>query len=418
VVAARLHEVPSFRWRLAEVPFGLHHPVWIEDPDFDLGYHIRETTLPAPGGTAEVEALVADLLPELFDLRHPLWQVMLVHGLAGDRQALILRFHHSIADGAALITTLDALFSPVSPDASPPPEPEEPPRPRALVGQALKEQAHNWAEAPRLLRTTLARFKSVEQRREDAPVVVPRAMGDAPGSILNDSWDDRRTYARLVLPTATLQRVKSRAGCTLNDVVLAVVAGGLRTYLGARDALPEAPLVANVPVANDPPGSPPRQHGNLFANFFTSLATDVADPAERLAAIAAGTVEAKHQLDLQGRDTLPAWLDRLPPAIARPAAKTLAKRKHGRTEVADFNVLVSNVRVTATHWAVEGAPVDRIFMSGPVADGAGLNVTITGFGSDLHIALVANPASVDDPHELADAMVAALDELEVATCTA
>jgi diacylglycerol O-acyltransferase len=172
--------------------------------------------------------------------------------------------------------------------------------------------------------------------------------------------------------------------------------------------------VANVPVSGDPPGSPPRQFGNRFANFFTSIASDVDDPAMRLQAIAAATVEAKRQLDLQGRDTLPKWLDRLPPAIAAPASGLISRRKRDHPEVADFNVVVSNVRVTESGWAFGGIPVEHVYMSGPVADGAGLNVTITGFGPHLHISLVANPASVDDPAEMADDMVAALDELVAA----
>ena len=413
ILRDRLPVLPSFRWRLERVPFGIHHPVWIEDPDFDLDYHIRRTDLAAPGGPDELDALVAGLLPELLDLRHPLWQILLIDGLAGGGQALVFRFHHSIADGAALITTLDRLFSPVADDVTDGWQPEEP-RPTRLLARSLREQARNWAEVPRLLRTTLARFKAVEQRREEAEAAVPRAMADAPASVLNDSYTADRAYARLVLTTAELQRVKAAAGCTLNDVVLAVVAGGLRSYLTERGALPERALVANVPVANEPPGAPPRQHGNRFANFFTTLATDIDDPVERLAAIAAGTIEAKLQLDLQGRDTFPAWLDRLPPAIAEPAARAMARRSRRREDAADFNVLVSNVRVTAPAWAVDGHRVERIFMSGPVADGAGLNVTITGYGTDLHIALVANAQAVEDPDALADAMVAALDELVAA----
>lgn len=417
-LAERLHLVPSLRWRLEAVPLGLHHPEWIDDPDFDLGYHVRQARVAAPGGPAELDALLAEVLPGLLDLRHPLWQVVLVDGLAEGRQALVFRFHHAIADGAALLRTLDLLFGP---HGGRPPEPIDrrgptPPKRRTVLRRAFAAQLRNWWRAPRLLRTTLRRFKAVEARREEATVAVPRAMDDAPPSILNASFTAERTYARAILPLDRLQVVRRSAGTALSDVVLAVVAGGLRTYLGARDQLPDRPLVANVPVANDPPGAPPRQHGNRFANFFTTLATDVADPRERLAAIAAGSTEAKLQLDVQGRDTLPDWLDRLPPAIAAPAARGLARRSAKHPESADFSVLVSNVRATDPDWTVGGRRVVHAYMSGPVADGAGLNVTITGFGGNLHLAVVATPDAVAEPRELVQAFAAALDELE-ATCT-
>lgn len=416
-LAARLHLVPSFRWRLAPVPLGLHHPEWIDDPDFDLGYHVRQARVADPGGPAELDALLAELLPGFLDLRHPLWQVHLVDGLADGRQALVFRFHHAIADGAALLRTFDLLFGPdPAPAPAQPWTPEVPTR-RTVLRRALVAQLRNWWQAPRLLRTTLRRFRAVEARREEAAVAVPRAMDDAPPSVLNASYTAERTYARCTLPLDRLQRVKRSADTALSDVVLAVVAGGLRTYLLARHQLPERPLVANVPVANDPPGAPPRQHGNRFANFFTGLATDVADPRERLAAIATGSTEAKHQLDVQGRDTLPDWLDRLPPAVAGPAARALARRSASHPETADFSVLVSNVRVVDPEWSIGPQRVAHAYMSGPVADGAGLNVTITGFGGHLHLAVVATPDAVADPHELAHDLVAALDEL-VATCTA
>lgn len=419
-VEARLHLLPSWRWRLQDVPLGLHHPVWIDDPDADLAHHLRERTLPAPGGPAELDALLAELEPQLLDLRHPLWQIVLVHGLAGGRQALVLRFHHAMADGAALLLTLDRLFGPA--DARP--EPDEPMRPArptvpargSLVRDALREQARNWREALALVRTTKERFSAVEARRVEAVAPVPRSMGDAPRTILDRRGPRARTYARTRLPIAQLQQVRSATGATLNDVVLGVVAGALRVHLGGHGGLPDAPLVANVPVAGAPTGAPQRPWGNGFSNFFASLATDVVDPLERLRAISASTAEAKVQLDLQGRDTLPRWLDRIPPAIARPASKVLDRRSERDADATGFNVLVSNVRVTATGWDLGGHGIEHLYMSGPIADHAGLNVTVIGFGDELHVAVVASPVAVPD----APAFVALLDEAlqELVACTA
>jgi WS/DGAT/MGAT family acyltransferase len=418
-VEARLPLLPAWRWRLAQVPLRLHHPVWVEDPDFELGYHLRTATLPAPGGPPEVEALMAELEPQRLDLRHPLWQLILVDGLAGDRQAIVLRFHHAMADGAALIEMLDILFHevPVGLADPRPPRPELPTR-SALLKAALREQARNWRAAPQLVRTSKARFAAVEERRAQPEVAfVPKAMGDSPGTVLNRPGPPARRYARTMLPLPDLQAVRRATDATLNDVVLAVVAGAVRTELLRRGELPAAPLVANVPVAGAPSDEPQRTWGNSFSNFFCSLATDVADPLERVAAIAAGTAEAKRQLDLQGRDTLPSWLDRLPPAVAEPGARMMVKRSLKDPTTADFNVLVSNVRIQRPDYAIGGRPVERVYLSGPIADNAGLNITVVGFRDELVMTVVASPVAIDDAHALLDLVHDALDEL-VDACTA
>ncbi|MEZ5180130.1 MAG: wax ester/triacylglycerol synthase family O-acyltransferase [Acidimicrobiales bacterium] len=407
---ARLHLVPHLRWRLETVPLEIAHPVWVRDADFDLDYHVRELTVDAPGAPADLDRLIAEHCTAPLDRRHPLWQVVLVHGLAGGRQALVFRFHHSVADGAGLITTIEELFSerPVPP--APPFRGESPSRLQVFL-VALLHQLRAWLAAPRLLRTTLRRFRETDARRESAPVPVPRPMGDAPPSRLNRSDDAVRTFARARLSLADVQAVKNAAGTTMSDVVLAMVAGALRRSLLMSDELPETPLVVNVPLGTDPPDAPRRTSGNVFANFFAYLATDVEDPRQRLEAIAANTAESKVQLDVLGIDTLPSWLDRFPPAIAGPVARRMARRLREGDHNPDFNVLVSNVRIPGEPRSIGTRPFSRFSMSGPVADGAGLNITVAGCAPHLEVAITANPAAVPDPHELGALLKGALAEL-------
>lgn len=415
-IQARLPLLPSWRWRLQEVPLQLHHPLWIEDPDFDLAYHLREHTLPAPGTEAELEAFHAELLPQLLDRRHPLWRVTLVHGMEGGRQALVFQIHHALSDGAGILFTLAQLFHPL-PDGPLPAVPAgEHPRRSALLRQAARDQARAWRAIPSMYRDTIARFKAVEERRAEDHPPVPRPMGDAPCTVLNLPGPPVRLTARARLPLADLQTVRKAAGCTLNDVVLAMVGGGLRSYLLERDQLPERSLVANCPVSGDPPGTPPRQWGNRFANFFAYLATDVEDPRERLDAIAAGTVEAKVLLDTLGHFTLTEWLERIPPAIGRRAARWMIDRNAADQTKADFNVLVSNVRFTDDDFALDGHEVEAIHLTGPIGDDCGLNVTVVGYRDVLHLTIDASPVAIDDAHELADAFRLALEEL--VACTA
>lgn len=414
-VAEHLHLLPSWRWRLEEVPLRLHHPVWVDDPDFDLGYHLRERTLPAPGGDAELDALLAEIEPQLLDLRHPLWQIVLVHGLEGDRQALVFRFHHTIADGAALLHTLDLLFHPVPADRPAPADarwaPTLPKR-SALLRAAMREQARNWREIPTMLRETKARFAEVEARKDDPAVPrVPRSIGDAPWSVLNQSGPPVRTYGRTLIPLEELQAVRKAAGCTMNDVALALMGGALRAYLLERDALPEASLVVNCPVSGDPPGTPPRQWGNRFANFFAVLGTDVADPRERIEVIAASTAEAKHQLQLLGHDTLTRWLDRLPPLVGRTLARRMVDRNAADRTKADYNVLISNVRITNEAWEIGGRELERLFLSGPIGDEAGLNITVVGYQGLLHVTVVGHPNAVPDAGRLIELVQASREEL-------
>ena len=413
-LAERLHLVPSLRWRLQPIPLGIGHPVWVDDPDFDLDYHIRHEILPAPGDEPLLDALIARALPGILDHRHPLWQVILVDGLADGRQALVFRFHHSMADGAALIALFDRLLG-SAPTAIVEPWRAAPmPRPWKLFLTTLAMQLRAWLATPRLLIKTLGRFKAVENRRASAPVAVPRSMGDAPRCSLNQSSDANRVFAKIRVPLADLQQVRTASGASVSDVVLAMVAGGLRSYLHDRGGLPDGPLVANVPVGIEAAGTPPRQTGNVFANYFSYLGTDIADPVQRLQSIVAANNESKHQLDVLGFETLPAWLDRIPPFVAGPASKVMSRRQRTGAADPDFNVLVSNVRVPPSAWSLGTRPVERICMSGPVADGAGLNVTVTGFGEDVHLAVVANPSAIAEPAALVAALADALAELKAA----
>lgn len=415
-IEARLPLLPSWRWRLQEVPLQLHHPVWIEDPDFDLGYHLREHTLPAPGGPAEVEAYHAELLPQLLDRRHPLWRVTLVHGLEGGGQALAFQIHHTLADGAAILFTMGHLFHPLPDGPLPPLAAPEHPKRSMLLRQAVRDQATAWRAIPSMYRETKERFQAVEARRAEDHPPVPRPMGDAPGTVLNLPGPPRRVTARARLPLADLQQVRKATGCTLNDVALAMVGGGLRTYLLSTGQLPETSLVANCPVSGDPPGTPPRQWGNRFANFFAYLGTDVDDPLQRLEVIRAGTAEAKVLLETQGHFTLTEWLERIPPFVGRRAARWMIDRNAADTTKADYNVLVSNVRFTDEDFAVDGHDVEAIHLTGPIGDDAGLNITVVGYRGVLHLTIDASPVAIEDPQQLADDLRLALEEL--VSCTA
>ena len=420
-LAARLDRVPTLRRRLAFVPGNLGHASWV-DTDVDLEQHVTHHAL---AGT-DLHTHLATVSPRHLDLGRALWEVQLVDGLADGRQALIFSFHHTLGDGAALLGILHELIddrvtgSPViAPDhdlaSAPAPHP---------VGHwcgALLRLAAAICALPWLLIRSYRRLKAVRARREDAPVRVPKMAADAPPSVLNVCRDNERSYARAVVPLDDLRAVRRAAGTALSDVVVAVVAGALRGDLMERGELPDVPLVVNVPLGNDAPDTTPRLRGNVFVNYYALLPTDVADPRARLEATAAHSDEARHQLEIQGRDTLTDWLDRIPPVLATKAAAGMAAKARDGLVEPDFNVLVSNLRIPQPDWRLGGRVVEDVFMSGPVADGAGLNVTVTGYGDRVTFALHANPSAVPDVDGLAGRIEAAVAELkdvyeEVARC--
>ena len=412
--AERLGELPSLRWRIERVPLRLHHPVAIEDPDFDLDYHLRHVTLEGDGSPADLDRLVAQLGARHMDRRHPLWQFTLVDGLADGRQAGIYRVQHALQDGVAAYTTFSRVFSgPDDPIVAPPEpwQPDVPPTRRRLVVDALRDLGRNLRRLPRLAAKTRRGMAAVKERQATATVHVPGFVTDTPPCSLNDAFTLEHSYARSSLPLADVKRVKNAADVSLNDVVLAIVATGLRRYLLARGDLPDRPLVANVPVGFEPPDAPVRQFGNRFTSITTSLATDVEDPWARLQAISAVATEAKACLDLMGPEMMADWLEVVPPFIAEPGIRSLQKRRREHREEAEHSVVISNIKGPSEHWAFETSAVESLHIQGPPSNGVGPNVMLWSYGDRLLIGILAFADAMPDPHELAGYLVEALDEL-------
>ncbi|MGN6695782.1 MAG: wax ester/triacylglycerol synthase family O-acyltransferase [Aquihabitans sp.] len=413
-IAGRLDQLPSFRWRVVPVPFGLHNPMAVRDPDFELDYHLREATLT---DGQSLDDLFAHLAEQHLDRRHPLWQLTLVHGLPGGEQALILKYHHCLADGVAAFTTFSRVFSDAPTDPIPgvevPWRPEKVPSKLLLVWLAFLDHLAALLSIPGIALRAKRGFDAVKARRAKASVAVPEFQGAAPNSALNDAFTPQRAYARAVLPLAAVKEAKDAAGVTLNDVVLATVAGGLRGYLAERDELPALPLLASVPVSYEAPHAPIRQAGNRFWSFTTSLATDVADPAERLAAISATAAEAKEQLSILGPELMPEVLDHVPPFITEPGAKALIERLRAVEPdgLVDANVLISNIRGPAEPWSLFGCEVHDLFIDGPPSNGVGLNVMLWSYGDRLLLGILAFADALRDPAALTRHVEAAFAEL-------
>jgi WS/DGAT/MGAT family acyltransferase len=415
-LAAHLDQLPALRCRVVLVPLGLANPVLVEDPHFDLGRHLHHAVLPWPGGREEVNAACAQLVSQHLDRGRPLWRITLIDGLADGRQALVLEIHHALMDGFAIRTTLERIFSGEVRGSPASWQPGPMPGRLRLVGAALAQNAQALARLPGLVGRTRRATVAVRQRRAEAAVKAPEAGVDVPPSAINSGFIPQRRFAQASLPLDDVLAVKDLAGVTVNDVALALVGGALRGFLQARGALPDKPLVASVPVGMAESESTPRAEGNRVAFLHTSLATDIADPWERLARISAVTTEAKRCLDLGGRELLADWLTSIPPILTSPLARRseAARRRPGKRRVRlDANVVVSNLRGPSAPWQLGSTVVEEIYMA-PPGNGVGVNFLLWDYAGHLMFGILSFADSVKDPGELAMRLSRSLEELVVA----
>lgn len=415
VYSQRLHLAPPFRRRLAHVPFGLHHPIWVEDPAFNIHNHIRHTAIPAPGGTTELSNLVSRLVALPLDRTRPLWEIWLIEGLEGGNVGLLSKVHHAAIDGASGNELLVALLD-LSPEveAHQPEEewqPDHLPTDAELLGYAATSLARQPLRVARaMLRTASAALDVRRRGQETATKHLPPAPFTAPRTSFNTALTPRRSYAFTSLDLPTVKAVKAAAGSTVNDVVLALCSGALRSYLEAQGEVVESSLVAMVPVSvrtEDERGA----MGNKVSMLLCTLASDLDDPTERLDAIHECMAEAKEQQKLIGADTLQEWVEFAAPAVAGRAARLYSRMRLADHHRPLFNLTISNVPGPPFPLYSAGARLVANYPVGPIIDGTGLNITVMSYLDQLDFGLLACPDVLDDVWGLADGLHAALAEL-------
>lgn len=412
----RIPLAPVFQRRLVEVPLGLGHPVWVDDPDFDIDNHLRRAALPSPGGMRELAEFAADVDSRQLHRDRPLWEMWIVEGLEDGKIAMVAKMHHSTVDGVSGAELLGILL-----DLSP-----QPPVPAALpvaqlgghipsdvelVGQALV----TWAVRPfELTRTVLRTAQAVLGVRRVRQRELPSGKGalplTAPRTSLNVAITGRRRVAFAAANLADVKRLKNQTGTTVNDVVLAMAAGALRSYLLAGDEVPDTPLVSVVPVSVAPDVAA-MKGSNKISAMFVQLPTDEADPLERLRIVHEGTKGAKEEHRALGAGTLQDWAEH-----AAPSLFALSARLYTRMRLADHhrpiaNLVVSNVPGPDFPLYLGGAEMLAGFPLGPVMDGMGLNITIMSYRGVLYWGLVSCARAVPRLWDIASAIPVALDEL-------
>ncbi|NEW28809.1 WS/DGAT/MGAT family O-acyltransferase [Nocardia cyriacigeorgica] len=407
----RLPLIPHMRRKVHEVPFNLDHPVWVDDPNFDLDYHIRRVGLPRPAGRAELAELIGDIASRPMDRDRPLWEMSVVEGLEDGKIAVICKYHHAAVDGITGTNMMMHLCD-LEPGASrPDPQPWQPepePSDLELAARALVRFPGK-VGALGMVPKTLGMVAGFAQRRRknQAGMALPFS---APRTPFNKAITSHRAVAFTKADLGAIKEIKAAFGVKVNDVVLTIVGGVLRTYLDSHGELPDRSLIASVPVSVH--DSTRHTEGiNKVSTLFCRLGTDIADPEQRLKMLAATNEEAKKEHDLIGADFLQDWSKYAPPNTFQLASRVYSSLKLAQAHPVVHNLVVSNVPGPPMPLYFLGVRVDGMYPFGPVFHGAGLTVTVLSNCGDLDFGFIACRELVPDVGELADAVPAVIADL-------
>ena len=410
-VADRLHLVPRYRQRVHATAAGLANPVWIDDDGFDLAWHVRSATLPAPGGDDELAALVGREMSRRLDRSRPLWELTVIDGLDGGGRALLAKMHHALADGVAAVDIGTVLLDP-SPQPLDIPPPDEPWEPRAhdRTRHLARLAATPVVRAQRLLLESATRALQPDPRRAagdlksatELLVALARTRPSAPMTPLNAGQGPNRRFAFIHAPLADLKRAGKAQGATVNDALLAAVAGMLRRYLEGAGEPSRRPLVALVPVSVRRPGE---AGGNAISTVLVELPVDEPDPARRIVRVHDAMTEIKASAAIRAGALLAGAGGWAPPLVA----STLARATGG---LRAFNLVVSNVPGPQQPFWLNGCRLLAVHPAVPLNPATqGLTVGIISYDGAVCFGLLAD-RDLDPPVAVAaEGLREALGEL-------
>jgi WS/DGAT/MGAT family acyltransferase len=441
LVGERLHLLAPFTWKLAEVPFGIDHPYWVEDEHFDLDFHIRELALPAPGTHRQLADQVARIVARPLDRARPLWELYVISGLDGGRIALLTKIHHAAVDGVSGAEILSALLDRSPEGRELPPQP--PRRTERTPGQAellvrgvaglplqplraLRHVPSVLANADRLPfndalpglgqvnRVTARTARTILRRNGGSPVLkMPRVR--PPRTRFNGRISPHRRYAFGSLPLDRVKAIKNELGITVNDVVVALCATAVRDWLLERDELPAEPLVAMVPVSVRAPEQE-GTFGNRVSAMIVPIPTDVADPRERLLTAHETMRAAKERHNALPASILQDVTEFVPPALFTRAARTIQQVGTLPQMRPALNLVVSNVPGPREPLYCAGARLEHHYPVSVITEGMGLNITCMSYLDHVDVGIVVDREQVDDAWPMFQAVDDALRELDQLIC--
>lgn len=410
-LAERLDRMPGFRRRVVSARHPISHPVWIETP-FEPADHIRWCRLDAPGDRVKLAAEVAEIAGTPLRRDRPLWEIVVVQGLAEGKLAFVVKLHHALADGVAAAAMLLNVFQDDAGHAvTEPAHPEAVPSPGHLSRFAWRNRLRRVGRLPGLAARNIAGLVSVSRLRQGGGAHPP-ALFSGPRASFNVSLSERRTFAVTDLPMGTVRDICVTRNVTVNDVFLAVCGGALRRHLGS-DAVAGRGLVAGVPIGT--PGDRSRLTGNHLDHMLVALRTDLEDPIARLDAIAAGSSAARAERAALGPGLFEDRAGHTPPALYPLAIRLWAATRLANRLRPPLNLIASNVAGPRSLLRLEGGVVSELWSVGPILEGIGLNLTAWSYDGVLRVSALGCPESLPDPWLLVTHIDAALAELAEAS---
>ncbi len=412
-IESRLHLVPRFRQRLAEIPLDQGRPVWVDDPHFNLRYHLRHAGLPAPGSEEQLKNLAGRVFAHRLDRTKPLWELLLVDGVHDDRFALIAKSHHALVDGISAVDITTVLFDD-DPAAAGNPRPRTPwaprpvPTPAQLLSDALVERATRPAELARSARAVVRAPRQVLRGTRDGlqamGALAFAGLRPAPPTPLNVKIGPHRRYTWVDADLVELQRVKDALGGTVNDAVLAVVAGALGRFLRHRGVDTDGlVLKALVPVsvrAESEQGA----LGNEVARMWALLPVGIEDPVRQHAAIRDTTAQLEDERQAIGARTLTELSGFASPTIMSQAARLQQRQRF-------INLVVTNVPGPQQPLYLLGRRLRALYPVVPLAGRQALGVAVMSYDGRLGFGLLGDYDALADLDTLAEFLRASIDAL-------
>ena len=413
-IAARLHLVPRYRQKLVQMPFGTGRPVWVEDPDFRVGYHVRHTALPSPGSEQQLLTLTSRVLSQRLDRTKPLWEMWLVEGLADGRFAIVAKTHHAMIDGVGGVDLLTALFDLTPEGTALQPDDWNPsPVPGAvdLLTQGAKGAARNLLQlGSKAAELTLHPKRAVREGGELLAALGAAAaplVSGAPPSLLNRRPGPHRRVEVVRTRLEDYKLVKASFGATINDVVLTAVAGALGRFLAARgEEVDGVRLKACVPVSvrtSDKAGAA----GNEITIMTAPLPVGITDPAARLSLVHASMEHLKTSRQAEGAKVMTSIENALPPAVlARASRLGFSSRM--------YNLLVTNVPGPQVPIYMLGRQLEELAPLAFLAPEHTLAIAIVSYNGAVTYGLLGDADALPDLGELAQHLQDCLAELVAA----
>jgi WS/DGAT/MGAT family acyltransferase len=417
VMADRIHLIPPLRRRVLPSPAGIDHPLWIEDPAFDLAAHIRQAAIEGPVGWARLEQFVGEVASKPLDRTRPLWEMWVVDALEDGTVALVTKLHHSLMDGGAAANLMASIFD-LSADAGPVEPAAEPwvpdvvPSTHRQVASSVSSLVARQRDVPKAVARTFLGLAGTSRTWLSQRAAGTKTPLTAPRTRLNGAITPRRSVSLARVDLDTVREVRRAFGTTINDVVLAASGTALRRYLEARGPLPGRNLIAAVPVsARDGHGD--KAIRNRVSNMMVDVPLQPDDPVERLLTVHANSLNSKALQLAFGTDSLQELTGFAAPSVMTTGARLYSGLKLARYHPPVFNLVISNVPGPPLDLYCAGAKVTGIFPMGPVMEGTGVNITVLSEAHHLNVGVMACPDLVPDVGEIGTGFVEAVDELRV-----